>query len=178
MKTWQKLMGEVRKLAKAGRASLYERVGRLVKIAADPEFVRDVTGEGKNPTVVINDEISDSIANFTELRDMLEMFPSKDQWVNGNLAEMRAAAVKARIPPKKVKEQVSFTATVPNGRKSEEKEELVEIASVEQKSWKEEALKNRETIRQLRAEVRQLKAENKDLKDILKGFSRKQRRAS
>ena len=93
MKTWEKNLERGRRLAGKGRTTLFERVAVLSKVFDDADFKQDMLKDGKNPGEVLSEVCEDTCCNFTELYQMLKMFPQKEQWASGNLMEMKIALI-------------------------------------------------------------------------------------
>jgi hypothetical protein len=185
MKTWQRLLAKAEKLIRGGNSSLYQRVVLLAQVFDDPEFGRDAAAEGTNPLGMLNDKTSDTCANFTELYQMLKMFPSKDQWVNGNISEMRLQMIAAHRPPSQRRPAIDADADADDADSGHVNGNgMKHTASVEHKSWKVDALKGRAKMDQMAAEIRHLKGELKKAHarirqqdELLKNFSRRRQPA-
>jgi hypothetical protein len=86
---WKTLLAQHDKLKSKNGSTMFDRVTLLAKVYEDPHFTMDMDAQGKKAIEILDGKVSDTCANFTELLQMLKMFPRKGQWADGNLNEMR-----------------------------------------------------------------------------------------
>jgi hypothetical protein len=145
-KTWEVLLSRAKKLAREGRASLFDRVQIAAKIWEDSEFQKD----NPAPTKVLDSLLNDSFSNFTQLYQMLQIFPNKLKWVRGDLVEMQLEMLQA-IPKPRGKRKTKTRNTVT------------------QSQYQKLAAENK----LLRQENKLLRQEISHLREALKGKTRK-----
>lgn len=148
MKKWETLLRKAMGLARENRADLYERVKVLAQVFDDPMFKRDMMRQGKQPGVFLNSVVEDTFTTFSELYAMIRMFPSKDQWKNGDLRELRAS----------LRERINRTASVqaaPNGQRTTDRHPSL--------SWKKKYLDLDAKYKILTAKYELLEQNYKDL---------------
>lgn len=94
MKAWKVLEQKHTKLRKEGMKFLFLRAKLLTAIFADPDFQKDLAKQGKVPKVYLDSLLDDTCMSFTELTQLLKLFPRKVQWTDGSITEMRGALLK------------------------------------------------------------------------------------
>lgn len=169
LKKWQIRFEKARQLAKEGREKLFERVKELVAAYEDKEFQSDMKKERKSEIDILrmfNDEVSDTLADFPTLQELLKMFPHKEQWAGGDPRVMKAQCLDSLAKANKngKAENAERNGHSLNGKKERPSEEITSV----HKSWKAEALALRQEVKMLRKELKIVKQDNKDLKALLK----------
>lgn len=94
-KTWKTLLAQHDKLKKQAGGCLFDRVTLLQHVYNDPAFSEAMLKQKKQPLDVMNDKINDVCANFTELVQILKMFPRRSQWLSGNIYDMREKMIQS-----------------------------------------------------------------------------------
>lgn len=145
--TWKVLLKQHDLLKKKATASVYDRVKLLALVWENPSYLEDCRKNGKSPGEDMNARVNDTCANWTELFQMLKMFPNKKEWTNGDLSKMRMDMLN------KLREQQ-------NGKKEKKPRKKVE---------------NRRTatlteVRDLEAERNRLKSDLENANKIIKGL--------
>lgn len=100
---WKELLKQDDELAKSSSATLFNRVTLLAKVYDDPHYITEMKKQSKSYVDELSKRIRDTCcANFTELYQILKMYPQKKQWASGSLYDMRLAMLeKLREKPKK-----------------------------------------------------------------------------
>jgi len=87
--SWKTLLQRHDKMVVKGNALIYDRIVILRQVNDDPQFKRDNLAEGISPADLLNAKVSDTCASFIELVHMVKLFPDREQWLKGNLADMQ-----------------------------------------------------------------------------------------
>jgi hypothetical protein len=95
--TWKTLLKQHNQLKASSAATLFDRVSLLAKIWADPQYKIDQQKSGKPVMELLNNCVSDTCANASELIQMLKMFPRKLQWAGGDLSVMRGQMLRKLV---------------------------------------------------------------------------------
>lgn len=155
MRGYKALIVEARKLM--GKAGLlaYDRAKLLVEIASDPDFEPEVGGR-MQAAEMLNDLCGDLALKFVRLKQLLEHYPDRKQWAEGNLETMLAAmyADAAERDKQAAPKTARKTATVADLEAAESKVKHAEAHS----RYVEEKL---ETAEQ---KLKRLESENADLR--------------
>lgn len=155
MRGYKTLIVEAKKLM--GKAGLlaYDRAKLLVEIAADPDFEPEVGGRMK-AAEILNELCGDLALKFVRLKQLLDHYPDRKQWAEGNLEAMLTTMYadadnsKREAAPKVARK----TATVADLEAAEGKAKHAEAHS----RYVEEKL---ETAEQ---KIKRLEGENADLR--------------
>lgn len=86
---WKALLAQHDKLVQQSGVALHDRVTLLARVFEDAEFQSAMAKDGKLPAKELDVRVSDTCANFTELLQILRLFPTRKQWSSGNLSDMR-----------------------------------------------------------------------------------------
>jgi len=88
---WQESLKRHDVLVRQGRAILFDRISLLKSVKDDPGYIKAMTKEGKDPAFEIERRVADVTLDgcqFTELVQMLKLYPSREQWETGDLRGM------------------------------------------------------------------------------------------
>lgn len=88
-KGWELLLEQHDKLVQQSNAGLYDRVKILAKVFEDSQFGKDMLKLGQTAEQRLHECVTDTCANFTELYQMLKLFPKRNQWQSSSLSQMR-----------------------------------------------------------------------------------------
>jgi hypothetical protein len=97
---WEKKLHEARELRKRGAAVLYQRVALLVVVYEDAEFRRYHADAGTNELDFLDEELSDTAANFLTLKAVYDSHPQEADWVKHNVRDLIALAMQKPGTPK------------------------------------------------------------------------------
>lgn len=143
---WRALLKQHNKLVAVGQVTLYNRVTLLRRVYEDPCFLEDMGKEKTSPNEYLDSYVRDTCANFTELLQILKLFPKKKQWENGNLADMR----RRMLDTIQTRQKELRGSQNPNGER--------------RLSWKQKYLKLEMKYKSLEASYRQLERDYKELR--------------
>jgi hypothetical protein len=153
---WKALLTQHAKLRRSGQATLYDRVTLLNRVFEDEDYAADCLKGGRTKFELLDQEVSDTCANFLDLLQILKLYPQRRQWEGGNLAVMRDKMYEhVRSEQAKRRQAAGKPKKAANGKKVT----LDQTLHVEKTGERERA-----TL----AEVKDLKAENERLKHELK----------
>ncbi len=125
---WKALLEQHDKLRKLAGVTLYDRVTLLAKVYEDPQFVVDMKADGKSHIEELDKRVSDTCANFTELLQMLKMFPRRQSWSSGDLSAMRLKMLdKLRGKQKKQQAKKGDKEKEDNGRHNRRTATLAQV---------------------------------------------------
>ena len=170
---WKALIDQYDILVKKSTGLLYDRVTLLKQVYEMPEYLADQRAEGKDPMELINSKLSDTCANFTELLQILKIFPKRQQWEETPLSEMRSVMLEKirgeRVPRKVVN---TVRPTVGEVKELHQRLDLIQQDATQSKRQvkeRERRIALLETkLEEAQAEVKRLKEENRSLKLKLK----------
>lgn len=145
---WKELLKQHDKLVASAQSTLYDRVTLLRKVYEDPHFLDDMRKESKSPVEVLDSRVKDTCANFTELLQVLKLFPNRKQWENGDLSDMRRQMLE----------------TIHMGQKKGGKEGEEELNGNRRLSWKQKYLELEAKYKELVASHKQLEKSYKELR--------------
>lgn len=155
---WKTLLLQHDSLLEDSGRTLYRRVKLLQLIQADKGFQSDVKKSAKTEIEFLNDKVRDTCCRFVELSQMMELFPSEENWALGNLGDMRIALIRhiqSLKPPKTT---------------SETKEARRQTATLQEvHSLKEEISKHSSEAESLRQQLKQANQIIKTLESQLEG---------
>ena len=166
---WKALLKQHDVLKQQASTTLYDRVTILAKVHEDPHYLTYVRNSKKSPIEELDSRVSDTCANFTELLQMLKMFPKKAQWTSGDLSGMRLQMLEKlreqqngkRKPSKRKSTGKRRTATITEVRdlESENSRLKKELQSANQiiKSLESQLEGSRETIGSLNETISLIK---------------------
>lgn len=170
--TWKSLLQQHDNLRKKGLVCLFDRVCILTRVYSDGNYQTAMQKDGVRALEDMDKRVSDTCANFTELAQILKMFPKRWMWERGNLAEMRGKMVAGLKKKKRGPKKERHTATLAEVREMKtemttQKSELEKLRAIVVEKDKtirglEKALESaRETIGSLNETISLLKLAKK-----------------
>ena len=90
---WELLMNRVDELVSMSKGTLYERVGLLLQVEADPLFLSYHDGVYDKAEAHLDQKLGDYGFSFAEAKLMIQKFASRLEWEQGNLANMCAQSL-------------------------------------------------------------------------------------
>lgn len=162
---WKALLDQHDKLVKTSTATLYDRVTLLKKVYEDGEYLAAAAKRKETPTKLLDSKVSDTCANFMELLQILNMFPRRGQWEEGNLSEMRFKMIETlRKKQQTIKKNGSGSAI----KKTRQTPETVERATMaEVRELKADVDKSMTELEHLKT---QIKEKDKRISDLEKAL--------
>lgn len=179
MKTWEKIMEQVKTLIGEGLDKLYDRVELLAKIKDDPIYHTDMTLAGKDAIEQLDLCLNDYFLNYATASEIMRLYPRKEQWLKGNIREMEREAIKD-LEQTRRRQWVAHK----NGEGEAPAEEPAnEPRKRDSRFWKDSCHKAETKIEELESKLREqagvIKAQSKeikDLKELLKSLGQKRNR--
>jgi chromosome segregation ATPase len=107
--------------------------------------------EGKSLVEVLDARVKDTCANFTELLQMLHMFPDRKEWAKGDISGLRDKMLES------LKTKQNGTGTTTRSKKPRRKVEVRHSVTLAEK-------------REMEAEIERLKGELKAANQIIKSL--------
>ena len=144
--SWKVLMSQHDKLVGQSMGILYERVKLLCRIEEVAEFQKEYQDRAG---IFLDGKVRDTCCLFSELRQIIKLFPKKEQWENGHLGEMQATTARTISLQKK------------NGNGMEEEKGRQHL------SWKEKFITLERKYKELQAAHKQLERDYRELRSSL-----------
>ena len=160
---WKALLKQHSKLKSSAAGTTFDRVTLLKQVYEDEHYLAAMKSAGESPTKGLDKRLSDTCANFTELLQILKMFPKKSQWTKGDLGEMRLKMLEKlrALSPKSAKKKGGrTTVTLAEMRKLEEENARlkaeIKMLTKEVKSLRMDRDSDRDVISALRQSISHL----------------------
>lgn len=169
-KRWESLLKQADEMVQRDAGFLFDRVSLLNQVFLDPEYREHVKGQNQSDTEELDRRVNFTRCNFPELRGMLEVFPERSMWAEGNLTLMRDKFLDSlRKPAAKKASAVEEQPIEANGHTTESETKVRKAEKADDvKSWKEETLKLREEVRMLKQANKLLRKQVRSLESLLK----------
>lgn len=170
---WKALLEQHDKLMKQSGVTLYDRVTLLAKVFEDPQFILDMKSGGESHVEELDKRVADTCANFTELLQVLKMFPQKRQWENGNLSDMRLKMLeKLRGEQATQKAKKGGTKKKENGRSNRRVATISQVNDLEEDivRLKRELETSHKLLASYKAQIEGLQAALEDSRKTIAGL--------
>ncbi len=170
---WKALLKQHDTLKSTAAGTTFDRVTLLAKVYADEHYLAAMKANGRSPTKGLDKRLSDMCANFTELVQILKMFPKKSQWTKGDLGEMRLQMLE------KLRAEQSVKSTTPagksdantNGRKT-----AVRATVAQLRTEQDEVTRLKSELRVANKAIKSLERQVETLNDTIRSLRPKSRR--
>lgn len=164
---WKLKLEKARELVGKSNAGLYDRVKLLVEVYEDPDFLDFHDNVYDKAEAELDKALGDYGICFLDAMDIMKHFPKKAEWKGGNLREMLAEAVQARINSRREKAPKSKRKGPVAHKEYEKVLKAKEAADQRIKSLEEDNLRLREENRKLTAEVARNEGRIAELERVL-----------
>ena len=101
---WETNLHEARELKKQGAALLFDRVTLLVAVYEDAGFRAWCADSETVDLDYLDEELSDTAANFLTLKAVLDAYTTQDEWVTHNIRDLIAQVISDQAGEKKVRQ--------------------------------------------------------------------------
>ena len=101
---WETNLHEARELKKQGAALLFDRVTLLVAVYEDAGFRAWCADSDTVDLDYLDEELSDTAANFLTLKAVLDTYTTQDEWVTHNIRDLIAQVISDQAGEKKVRQ--------------------------------------------------------------------------
>lgn len=145
--SWKTLIDGLKSSQKKHGGNHYEDAVRIKKLLANEEFEEFVKSEGVTCNTYIDGVMKNTLFTSAELLGMLDKYPDRKQWVEGNLRGMREEMMRSLATSRRTKSD-------DEGDKDNTDRVL---------SWKQKFLNLEEKYKMLEVRYKQLEKDHREL---------------